>query len=54
MSDDEILYFGSSLKEILENIEEWQKDYIYFKNTNEFIHRNQVEKPEYLKDWFRI
>jgi selenocysteine lyase/cysteine desulfurase len=54
MTDDEILYFCSSLKQILENNEEWQKDYIYSKNNNEFIHRNHVEKPEYLNDWFRI
>jgi selenocysteine lyase/cysteine desulfurase len=55
MTDDEIRYFAQSLKEIINNIENWQKDYIYLKNKNEFIHRNQTEKSdEYLTRWFHF
>jgi selenocysteine lyase/cysteine desulfurase len=55
MTDDEILYFAQSLKEIINNIDDWQKDYIYLKNKNEFIHRNQAEKSDqYLTNWFRF
>jgi len=55
MIDDEILYFAQSLKEIINNIDDWQKDYVYLKNKNEFIHRNQAEKSDqYLINWFRF
>jgi len=55
MTDDEILYFAQSLKEIIINIEDWKKDYVYLKNKNEFIHRNQTAKSdEYLTRWFHF
>jgi len=53
LTDDEIHFFGQSLNAIINNIEDWHKDYIYLNTTNEFIHRNQNEKTdEYLQDWF--
>jgi selenocysteine lyase/cysteine desulfurase len=53
LTDDEIHFFGQSLNAIINNIEDWHKDYIYLRTTNEFIHRNQNEKTdEYLQDWF--
>jgi selenocysteine lyase/cysteine desulfurase len=55
MTDDEVRYVVQSLKEIIKNINIWQKDYLYLKNKNEFVHRSQTEKSsEYLADWFHF
>lgn len=33
----------------------WQKDYLYLKNKNEFIHRNRSEKyGKYVTGWFQL
>jgi selenocysteine lyase/cysteine desulfurase len=55
MTDDEVRYVVQSLKEIIKNIDTWQKDYFYLKNKNEFVHRNQSEKSaEFLTEWFHL
>jgi selenocysteine lyase/cysteine desulfurase len=55
LTDDEVRFVIQSLKEIIKNIDIWQKDYLYLKNKNEFVHRNQTEKSaEYLTDWYHF
>lgn len=55
MTDEEILYFAESLKAIIHNIAEWEKDYIYLNNKNEFVHRDYRDySPSYIPEWFRF
>ena len=46
MKDEELHYIIKSLAEIVENAEEWKKDYKYIPNNNEFIH-NSSNGSEY-------
>lgn len=52
MKDEEVLYFTNALKEIVENIDEWKKDYDYIKNQNEFVHKDF--KPFDIQKWFKL
>ena len=55
MTNDEVHYVVQSLKNIVENIDNWQKDYLYLKNKNEFIHRDHaVKSSEYVDEWFHF
>ncbi|MFN8240932.1 MAG: aminotransferase class V-fold PLP-dependent enzyme [Bacteroidales bacterium] len=53
MTDAELYLITGALKEIKDNFKEWQKDYIYNKNTNEFTHvsENNSNSDNYIK-WF--
>lgn len=53
MIDKEIRFIVKAIREICENIEEWQKDYRYNLQTNEFEHLKS--NPSQLeKIWFQI
>ena len=52
MKDEEVYYFANALKEIIENINEWEKDYSYNKHLNEFVHNNF--QPFDTKKWFEM
>ena len=55
MTNNEVHYVVQSLKDIVENIDNWQKDYLYLKNKNEFIHRDHaVKSSEYVDEWFHF
>ncbi len=55
MRNEEVIYFTESLKEIIENIPGWEKDYVYSSRTNEFIYKDQGETPAFdVADWFRL
>ena len=54
MTDDELMIIIDALKQIIENINEWQKDYCYDKHTNEFHHINfPDEETSDYRFWFR-
>ena len=54
-TDEEIDYFIDSLKSTISNITVWQQDYIYLSQSNEFLHKSQVENPpELYKQWFSL
>ena len=55
MTDEELHLIINSIKEIVENIDEWQNDYSYDIHKNEFFHisTNGAEK-ERVKDWFDL
>jgi len=50
--DEEVHYFSHALESIVENAEQWKKDYEYDKHLNEFIHKDfrQFE----VEQWFNL
>jgi selenocysteine lyase/cysteine desulfurase len=51
MTDDELLFIIDSIRQIIQNYKEWEKDYMYDNHTNEFRHITFREKG---KDWFNL
>lgn len=55
MTNEELEYIAKSLSQLVENIDEWEKDYIYTPKNNEFRHKNETtDKVELVKDWFEF
>jgi selenocysteine lyase/cysteine desulfurase len=55
MTDEELHLIINSIKEIVENIDEWQNDYSYDIHKNEFFHISvNGEERERVKDWFDL
>ena len=55
MTDDELDYVIESIKSIIENHEEWGKEYEYSSNTNEFTHKTfDSEINDRIASWFDI
>lgn len=52
MKDEDVDFFVDALKQIVENIEEWKKDYNYDNHSNEFIHNNF--EPFNVRKWFNF
>jgi selenocysteine lyase/cysteine desulfurase len=55
MTNNELLFIIDAIRETVENIKEWEKDYVYNNHTNEFYHRtfpenDILEHPE----WFEM
>jgi selenocysteine lyase/cysteine desulfurase len=55
MTDDELLYITSAIRQTVENAGEWQKDYCYDCHTNEFNHINLPENKNFkYSQWFSL
>jgi selenocysteine lyase/cysteine desulfurase len=55
MTDDELRYITSAIKEISVHHSSWRKDYTYNKHTNEFVHKKDRHiKDEIVKSWFQL
>jgi len=55
MTNKELQYIIDAIKEIIENIDEWEKDYEYVLNKNEFFHvSNDGKDAEKVKGWFKL
>ncbi len=55
MTNEELDFIISSLNDVVENHEEWGKDYIYNNRTNEFTHRTfKSNICSTIEDWFRL
>ena len=55
ISNEELYTFVDGLKQIVENIHSWEKDYTYDQHTNEFKHFNEPkDKTVLIKDWFEF
>ena len=55
MLNDEIYFITNAIRMIVENIENWEKDYKYDKTKNEFFHINHNDSElEKIKSWFRL
>lgn len=53
MSNDEIYFITSAIKETILNIDVWNKDYNYDIHTNEFFHKSQSANDfDFIKKWF--
>ena len=54
-TNEEIQYICNSIIALAENHLDWAKDYIYDKNTNEFIHKNAKPfEKELVEKWFKL
>ncbi len=53
MTDEEISFVGDSIKQVVDNIEEWKKDYVYEPNKNEFFNINYKQQYD-VNDWFKL
>ena len=54
MRDSELDIIIDAIKQISINISEWEKDYIYNKFTNEFVHKNENDKDKIYRAWFEL
>ena len=55
MTDSDLDYIFTAIREIAENIQIWSKDYLYNKKSNDFIHKNESGRSgELVKNWFDI
>jgi selenocysteine lyase/cysteine desulfurase len=55
MTDEELLYIVSAIRDIQKNISEWEKDYIYSSHTNEFRHKDAMADEESkVAGWFKL
>ncbi len=55
MTDDEVKYILNAIKEIIDNADEWSKDYKYNPRTNEFYHISFNDETDATLDkWFQI
>ena len=54
MTNDELLFITEAIKQTVENIGEWEKDYTYDRHTNEYYHRTSKEGSEVITGWFKL
>ncbi len=54
MTNEEVEIMITGLNDIVKNIETWKKDYIHVKRSNVFRHKNQIDEPNFMKDWFTV
>ncbi len=55
MTNQEIFYIINALKEIVDNIDDWQNDYDYDIHKNEFFHKSyNGNLDEQIKGWFNL
>ncbi|NDP26803.1 MAG: aminotransferase class V-fold PLP-dependent enzyme [Flavobacterium sp.] len=53
-TNEEIQWVCESIKALAKNHQDWAKDYIYDKNTNEFSHKNAKPfEKELVENWFK-
>jgi hypothetical protein len=52
MTDEEILIFIRALKEIIENIDEWKKDYVYDRASNDYFYIHHLRED--MSPFFRL
>jgi selenocysteine lyase/cysteine desulfurase len=54
MTDAEVDLMIEALNDIVTNVEVYQKDYQYINRKNEFVHVNQQDDDELMKQWFTL
>ncbi len=55
MTDAEAVFITNAIKEIVDNIEDWKKDYYFDKASGEFYHKDIPRRsPEDYTDWFTL
>lgn len=53
-TDKEVLFFIEALRDIVENIETYKKDYEYFPKENMFRHKQEKDHGKIVKGWFKL
>lgn len=55
-TDKEVIYFVDSLKKIIENFEDWKKDYTYNRKNNEYNYSgsNKIKKRVLVEELFQF
>jgi len=55
MTDDELLFITDAIGQVVENAEEWSKEYTYNQHTNEFHHSGYIDKDlSVFFKWFEL
>ena len=55
MTNDEAFFIIDAVKQIINNIKEWEKDYEFDKSCGEFFHKDLPRLlPENYSDWFEV
>jgi selenocysteine lyase/cysteine desulfurase len=55
MTDEELHFIIDAIKQISVHHQEWKKDYLYNKHTNEFIHASEgPQKDDLVSSWFKL
>jgi selenocysteine lyase/cysteine desulfurase len=54
MSNSELFYITNSIKQIVDNIDSWQKDYKYASDKNEFVNLLQRDGVDVINEWFNL
>ncbi len=55
MTNKELMHICYGISEIQKHHDEWEKDYVYDKSNNEFIHRSFLTKERYeISNWFKL
>ncbi len=52
MADEEVYFITNSIKEVVENIKDWEKDYNYLSAKNEYFHRDEGLNEEDVINYF--
>ncbi len=52
MTNDELLYITSAIKDIAKHGKEWSNDYYYSRRTNEFHHKNDIDVNGMINTWY--
>lgn len=52
MTNEELYIIIDALKQIVKNIDDWQKDYSYKPTTNEFYNKNEKSLDSIINNWF--
>jgi len=54
MTDEELLFITGAIRQVVENIDEWKKDYCYDSQTNEFNHCTSHDDLSRYAGWFKF
>lgn len=55
MTNEELYLIIEAIREIEANNEEWAKDYVYNRRTNEYYHKDDKgDKTDFVRPWFSI
>ncbi len=54
MTNAELDFIIDATRLIVENIDEWRKDYSYNNHTNEWVHHNEKSRNDLIKEWFEF
>jgi len=54
MTNTEVDLTISALKDIVSNIKEYQKDYVYENHTNVFWHKDEKDNKKLMDEWFSL